>query len=149
MNKTYKKLQEVSQKVITFVKEKFVFEWGTGLGLKTNSNNAIDVGFATTFGETYNNGEWHAYDRFGVDATLGLNEKLDIGLSYEATHYNHGYENVAFNIPKIIGCENSEKNTTIFLQSRKKNAKIDGTFVGLSIDIYLMVGVSVKIGFMI
>ena len=140
-----------SDNLIDYLKDKFVFEWGTGLGVKTKLNSVFNTGFATTFGETYNNGEWYAYDRFGADATLGLNENLEVGFSYEATHYGHGPGNdyVAFNIPEIISCEHTEVDTTLFLQNQKTNAKIDGTFVGLSIDLYLIVGVSVKIGFVV
>lgn len=132
-------------------KEKFVFEWGTGVGIKANISEVIEGGFATTFGSTYNNGKWNDYDRFSAEGTLGLSENKEVGLKKESTHYNNSCDSDDYfmNIPNIVSSNCSEQSTTIGIKNKKTQATIEGNFVGISFDFYFIVGFDFKIGFML
>ncbi len=134
-----------------WVEERFVFEWGTGVGAKINLNEVVEVGVSSTFGSTYNNGKWNDYDRFSGEATVGLSENLDAGYKKEATSYDNSgdFNDYFMDIPGILTSEYSEKNTTIGVKHQKTNATLEGDFVGISVDFYFIVGFDFKIGFMI
>ena len=40
------------------MKKHFVFEWGSGMGMKFGANEYAELGFSVSQGQTYNNGEW-------------------------------------------------------------------------------------------
>ena len=132
-------------------KEKFIFEWGTGVGAQINVNNFIDIGASSTFGSTYNNGKWNDYDRVGGGLTAGITENTEVGSKYEVTHYKHSgdFDNYFMDIPAIISSDCSE-STIIFGSKRtKSNATIEGNFIGISVNLYFIIGIDFKIGFMI
>ncbi len=146
-----KKITSSLTNFVSNVKKSFTVEWGTGVGAKINVNNFVDVGGATTFGSTYNNGEWHDYNRFSTGATVGLSESIEVGYSHSYTHYEHENDSHDYfmDVDALTTHECVEISSTVGITHTKTNATIEGNFVGLSISFYLITGFDFKIGFMI
>ena len=137
--------------VANVIKQSFVFEVGIGLGTgikaevvgnnaSVSINKTMNLGIAN--GQVYTSTTTH----FGVDAKSINDTKY--GISYDVTHYDDG--NIRHNNPMVMpweirDCPNTE-NTSVVIRRNMEQSRY-GNFIGLSIDLYLIVGGHIKIGF--
>ncbi len=159
---TWKSVTKTAGDFWNKVKDAFVFEGGVGVGVGTKAQvGPLEAGI--TANKTYNigvsNGEGYnsTTTRAGFDVGV-KNTEYNIGFSAEITHINEeiGTGNWEHNNPMVMpwevwDCPNTKKTAILFTEFYEcgsiEQDTDGGTFIGISIDAYLLVGGHVKIGF--
>ncbi len=133
------------------VKDSFTAEIGVGFGIGGEvkiGNTGAEIGAHKTFNTGISNNQ--KYDSTTTDMSISASIiSKEIGFGYEITHYNDGnriHDNIMAMPWETYNCSNTTKDILIITNHLQQGTE-SGTFVGISIDAYALIGGHIKIGF--
>lgn len=157
-----KKISKPVRNFFNSVKNAFVFEVGVGVGAGASVNVGAGASVEYSKDMTFKIEDGKSSTGSSTSAEVKVNAgNKDVGLGKS---YYHKYHNVPGDIDATIDhthifpfvhqiddCDYTETTTTIFINTTKKNGKIETddetTFVGLDLSAHLGIGGHIKIGF--
>ena len=139
-------------------KARFVAEGGLGFGFSSGAGS-VEVGGYKDNGRGYSNNKTYTYTTNSLGVSVGINDKLSIGLSGEVQHIDHhlmkdGVDHSSMVvIPwQVIDCENTKKSILVGTKYKEwfgtsQDVFDDNIFIGIDIDLHIVVGGLLKLGF--
>lgn len=160
-NKIVKKVCDIGSKVVNAVssgfeaiKNAFTVELGVGFGVGgggTVGPMEASVQASKTFGWSYSNNQFDQYTATDLGVTVGP-QKQQYGLGLSVKNYDGGVGNPMTMPWEIWDDSNTTKEITIGATRNYKGVEQvndHGGFIGITFDMFVMIGITFKIGFTI
>lgn len=158
------KVKTVISKGIVAIKNAFVFEVGTGVGLGGGIEGVVlgkaQLGFYEDYSIGYQKGEKYKATSVSAGISTSINNIGELEMSTEYNHILHNSDdlndsiihNNPFSLPwEVYDCEYTNWEGIQFHYKRNNyfdsQASKDGIFIGVAFDYHIGIGGHIKIGF--